>query len=973
MNNEILLKALGAVGKSYTEFYYCSLAKNTIIDMKNALSDKNNETEEKQYDVYIRNYIRKLVHPESIKYVQGMTNADYLKVVLSDADSTSVFQYKKHVDDDYINVEMKISVVSFTNGVVDEIILKEYEVNYDEYNDNVKDIEKKYHKAIMASLRSERKANEANLQNVRFINLISNDADAVIYVNLKEDSFSLFKTNKLEGVFPVAGKYSDVIEAYISKFVHINYQQLLRNKLSCNILSDNVPLGSKKGYSVEFIRIIDDKSEWARAVVYSLKSQDGQVVEAALTIKSIEHEMQEKRRLDILNLIGEDYNTVFTLDTIVGDEDWPIHFSSKPKDFDTVNTFTYTKFAEVFLEKYIHPDDEEKFRQNFDKTVVLESIRRTGLHLFVVKRKKNKSYGWSEWRFVRMPNAPGTILVQERDVTERVEAERLREEIEERQVRDILNVFTRPYFHIEYYDLEQREFYIVDMEKTKLIKYDYENLYEKLRTDLDKMISEEYRDKLIKMHSIDYMCDKISNGVSRVEYEYKNNKEGKPTTWARVNAVFVTNSKGEPLSAVVGYIDVTEKKKEEEKLQQKEIEYQHSLQKALEEANRANMAKSTFLSNMSHDIRTPMNTILGMAQIADLSIKNRVDSEECIATVEDCVRKIDMSSKHLLDLISGVLDMSRIETGNLKLKNNKFTIDELLNRINSIIMPQAHSKGIIYNVNRESLVHRCFVGDMTRLSQVLLNILGNSVKFTDKGRIDLELYEKEFDNDRVTLNIICSDTGRGMREEFIPQIFDTFTQEERNDSEYYTGSGLGMAITKSVIEMMDGSIEVRSKLGEGTTFDIVISLQIQDEDKPNNSDDVNIENEENSILYGKKILVAEDIELNSEVIKILVEMHGGEVDIAENGQIAYERFRDNSPETYDFILMDIRMPVMDGYMATKAIRAIDRDDAKTIPIVAMSADAFEDNVREAIESGMNAHVAKPVQIAILESTLRELL
>lgn len=528
----------------------------------------------------------------------------------------------------------------------------------------------------------------------------------------------------------------------------------------------------------------------------------------------------------------------------------------------------------------------------------------------------------------------------------------------------------------------------------------------------------------------------------------------------------------------------------------KELERNAALADALDQAEAASAAKTAFLSSMSHEIRTPMNAIIGLNSIA-------LSNPELPDETRDCLEKISASTDHLLHLINNILDMSRIESGRMLIRNEEFSFRSMLEQINTMIDGQCQEKGLSYKCGINGHVNDYYIGDDMRLMQVLLNILGNAVKYTPApGTVSFYVETlREFDGN-ASLRFTIKDTGIGMDKDFLPRVFGAFEQEEETRSDKYGSTGLGMAISKRIVEMMNGDIEVESEKGKGSCFTVTVTLRISDKEssateiRPQDIrvlvidddpealkhaklvlDEVGIlsdtctdgqealemlkigearheaynmilvdwkmpdpdgievtrkirrqftdnaaiiiltaynweEIEEEAMdagvdsfmtkplfassvlsvfskaisaklmneqapkkadLNGKHILVAEDILINAEIMKKLLGARGMEVDHAENGQIAVDMFKDNPEGTYDAILMDIRMPVLDGLGATEAIRKLDRPDAKTIPIIAMTANAFDEDVQKSLQAGLNAHLSKPVEPELLFETLETMI
>jgi signal transduction histidine kinase/CheY-like chemotaxis protein len=383
-------------------------------------------------------------------------------------------------------------------------------------------------------------------------------------------------------------------------------------------------------------------------------------------------------------------------------------------------------------------------------------------------------------------------------------------------------------------------------------------------------------------------------------------------------------------------------------------------ERARRQAEAASRAKSNFLSHMSHDIRTPINGIIGMTHIAERHLDDPIK-------LQDCMNKINDSSDHLLSLINDVLDMSRIESGKVSMAHEPLDMPETLRGCTTILEGGLLKRNLNLRCEFEAFEHPYLLGDALHLRQILINILGNAVKFTpDGGHILFQVQEVYADAERATYRFVVEDTGIGMSEEFRGKIFEAFSQEDGGIRSEYKGTGLGMAITKQFVEMMGGTITVESKLNVGSCFTVEIAFEI-DQDSQHDQPAVV---EEAASLEGMRILLVEDNALNLEIAQEILEDEGVQVTTAMDGQQAVERFAAAPPGTFHLILMDIMMPVMNGCEASRAIRASDRPDAETVPIIAMSANAYEQDVAQAMEAGMNDHIAKPIDIDKLLAALK---
>ena len=605
------------------------------------------------------------------------------------------------------------------------------------------------------------------------------------------------------------------------------------------------------------------------------------------------------------------------------------------------------------------------------------------------------------------------------------------------------------------------------------------------------LLHPEDRERVLKEYN-ETISDYTGQKTYDVEYRLRTKNRG--YRWYRAVGKPTRRPDGSPITYIGVFIDITEQKEMIQKL----AEQQESLNVALEEANQANKAKTAFLSNMSHEIRTPMNAIIGLDRIA---LNDPAISE----TTREYLEKIGLSAQHLLSIINDILDMSRIESGRITVNNEEFSFAKLLAQVNTIISGQCRDKGLEYECRVKGTVGDYYIGDDMKLRQVLINILGNAVKFTPSGgSVTLVVESAARFNGKSTLRFIISDTGIGMSPEFLPRLFDAFSQEDSSSTSRFGSTGLGMAITRNLVELMNGTVSVESEQHKGTTFTVTVTLI--DSDRKNapeeetvihphelcvlvidddpiacehaqlvlgqvgvncekalsgaeglqmakvryarrepynlilvdwrmpdmdgvettrriravvgaetpviiltsyNWDDIEEEAKAAGVdtfvakplfagavldefrevfkkkntelaraaadLKGRRVLLAEDVRVNAEIMIMMLSMREMEADLAENGRIAVEKFEEHEAGYYDAVLMDMRMPEMDGLEATRRIRAMNRPDAKNIPIIALTANAFDEDVQQSMQAGLNAHLSKPVEPEALFQTLEELI
>ena len=523
-----------------------------------------------------------------------------------------------------------------------------------------------------------------------------------------------------------------------------------------------------------------------------------------------------------------------------------------------------------------------------------------------------------------------------------------------RLIHSLTNVFLDVYE----LDLETELIHIIRTEQDDMRLLKTEEIdFSTFKRFLLQNVPEEKKKKLEEEFETERICARIQE-ISIVEREFQKWYEHS-TSWFRIQFILsMTREKKRPIVTVtVMNIDDLKRLQEEQN---------KALLSAYESARQASRAKSDFLANMSHDIRTPMNAIMGMSTIARRNIH---DPEK----LEDCLNKIDASSKHLLSLINSVLDMSKIESGKVVFVEEVFQLDQMIEDIKRIVQPQAEKKDIQFTGEYETLQGVMVKSDPIRIRQVLLNIVGNAIKFTpEKGKVHCSGFKVLSIYDGYsTFEFTCEDNGIGMDQEFVDKIFQPYERSKNVTSNEIEGSGLGMFISKNIVEMMNGEIYVESKKGEGTKFTVIFHLkEISEQPEKEKTE----QNEEAQIAFdamkGKRILLVEDNDMNREIAQEFLTEEGILVENAVNGKEAVEKMEQSSLYYYDLILMDIQMPVMNGYEASAAIRRMDREDSG-LPIIAMTANAFSDDIRQAKEAGMNEHIAKPIDVSVMFSVLSD--
>lgn len=467
------------------------------------------------------------------------------------------------------------------------------------------------------------------------------------------------------------------------------------------------------------------------------------------------------------------------------------------------------------------------------------------------------------------------------------------------------------------------------------------------------------------------LIEQFEKGITKLEAEYYTQSKNK---YIRATSLMSRRTDDGHILGFVFASDITELRMEEERKKKEILEAKLALEEAYEAANRASAAKSDFLSRMSHDIRTPMNGIIGMTAIA----KAHMDDAQRVA---DCLDKITVSSKYLLGLINQVLDMSKIESGKLDLNEEEFNISGLVEDLITMIKPQMAKKRHELIVTDNGIKHELVVGDSQHIQQCFVNLMSNAAKYTpDGGRIRFSFAEKQTNNPMVgCYEFVFEDNGIGMSEEFQRRIFEPFSRADDARVQKIQGTGLGMAITRNIVQMMDGSIDIDSEQGKGTKITVTIYLKLPGSGSHlaglNKASEqgvpATIEGLANENFSGKRALLVEDNELNAEIAGEILGAAGIEIDYAKDGKEAVDIMSSVEAGYYDIIFSDIQMPVMNGYEAARAIRALPGDYPKNVPIVAMTANAFAEDVRAAMDAGMNEHIMKPIDIKQIAGVLRK--
>ena len=640
--------------------------------------------------------------------------------------------------------------------------------------------------------------------------------------------------------------------------------------------------------------------------------------------------------------------------------------AEEPEEIIYANKPTFDIFGCADLEEFkaltgytfrgmVHPDDYDRISVSIVQQIDESEDKMDYAEYRIIRRDGKIRWVDDYGHYCETKAYGGIYVVFISDITEKREAldDARKAEAQYRQIASdrltyekVAKALAGDYFSI----------YIVDPDTDKFVECSATEEYDELgiekfgedffslsREKMKQLMFEEDLDRILRVfHKEKIMSILERDGIFTMKYRLL---VGNVPTWVSLKATLLEDQDGRHLIIGTNNIDAQMKR---------ELEYQQSAAEA-----RTN-ARNDFLANMSHDIRTPMNAIVGYTNIA----KSRGNEPGVVA---DALEKIGSSSHYLLSLINDILDISKIENGKMQVSMAPCNLEDIFRRIEDITALQARNKSLNITYSHESIRHFKVRADELRIEQVLVNIVSNAIKYTPEGgSVDLIAAEEPGEGNRNLYRFIIRDTGIGISEDYLPHIFESFTREEKTTINRIQGTGLGLAISARVVELMGGTISVRSAVGEGSEFTVELELESTDRDETGG------EHEDGEVnLAGRRVLLVEDNEINAEIACLILEQYGIEAERADNGQARLNQVRQHEDGYYDAVLMDIQMPVMNGYEATRESRALEGEYYKTLPIIAMSANAYDEDVKDCLAAGMNAHIAKPFEPDDLVKILQE--
>ncbi|MBQ7534663.1 MAG: response regulator [Stomatobaculum sp.] len=622
-----------------------------------------------------------------------------------------------------------------------------------------------------------------------------------------------------------------------------------------------------------------------------------------------------------------------------------------PATGDDIITFARTRF-----EEFIYPDDRRHFLDNFVKEDILKTLDEHGIFTLTFRFLFPEGPTHVLLKITRMIEEEARhVVIGISSIDEEMKAQEAMEEahhaMEEAHSASMTYSRVAQALAGDYFSI-----YVVDPVTDDFFQYSTTEDFDKLgvetkgtdffnlsRENMSRLIFDGDRERFMAIFKKDRIMSILERDGS-FTMKYRLMFDGNPV-FVSLKATLMEDSHGKHL--IIGTNNIDAQMKREQAYQQQMAEARTS-------------ARNDFLANMSHDIRTPMNAIVGYTNIA----RSRKDDPEAVM---DALEKIGSSSHFLLSLINDILDISKIESGKMQLSTAPCDLAAIFRRIEDITALQAKDKSLRITYCHDTVRHYMVMGDELRIEQVLINIISNAIKYTPSGKtVDLIAEEYPGEGKVNKYRFIVRDTGMGISEDYLPHIFESFTREQNTTINRVQGTGLGLSITAKVVELMKGTISVKSVLGEGSEFTVELDLEAMEEEKETAAE-AGIETD----LSGRRILLVEDNFVNAEIAAIILEQYGVKVDVAENGRAGYEKIQAAGPGVYDAVLMDIQMPVMNGYEATRAIRALGGEYYTGIPVIAMSANAYDEDVKDCLAAGMNAHIAKPFQPEALIKLLCE--
>ena len=1036
------IRAYHLLTDKYDSIYYCDIEKDECI---NICKDKSEEAAFEKTSAMLNQYALSVVSEDkSIIF----TLAQNLRAVLEENEGKYKAAFRRYND----NGEIRYFEISIT----------------EDKNDS--------NKAVIA-FKNIHKSGMLRRRQKEIIAGFASEYVRLFLVNLDDDSYAEYvnfeNTDELNGIFEERSCFSDAMKKYLEQFVHPDDKDRMYSYLDYDFVKSI--LNKKRNDRILYRRNCGGEWKWFEQNIIKIEDYGDVheiVIGFAMRDEEIQRELSQKTKLkqnlEIIEALAADYSSVYLID-IEKDKVEPYTMNSETKHKMSEvfsKSSNYTEAFESYVNHFVYEPDRKMMIDSGDKANIISRLSQSQSFSVVYRGMQNGEIVFCEMKYVKTGNKDDI-----KDVAlgfAYKDEEIMRQYLNERLYSEYISAFM--------VNLREDKYRIYKQPETTFAMNRRDRIWSQAMASFASECDPEYYELIKNIGTPEFLRQELAD-VDRREYLYRNRFSSNP--WRRAVVMVLDREDGVPCDIIVTFTEIDDyQAKIEDQKRQLELQRQQ-LEQALSLAQSANRAKTTFLNNMSHDIRTPMNAIIGFTELASRHIDNPEQ-------VQDFLSKISKSSEHLLSLINDVLDMSRIESGKMQIEVNDENLSDIIHGLSSIIAADVRKKNIDFTIDISEVSDENIVCDKLRLNQVLLNILSNAVKFTpDSGKVMMKISEKASDKkDTAIFEFIIKDTGIGMSREFIKKVYDPFTRVKSSTISGIQGTGLGMTITKNIVEMMHGDIDVESEEGKGTTVTVNLEFPIKETENVNDtfrgiktlvdikdeefetyisnmlgkmgmcvslykgeitpqympdviilenaSDDIEqianisgkdipiiaiisdsmsykdnegetsnikaflnkpvfkldiiealskcvgknisamVHEEEmyKEIFSGKKVLLVEDNELNREIANDILIENGFEVTNAVNGLDALQKIKNATEGQFDIVLMDVQMPVMDGYEATKEIRALNTK-ISTIPIIAMTANAFEEDRQNAFHAGMNDHIAKPIDIKKLNDTLKK--
>lgn len=920
---------------SFVSAYYINLEtrKMFIFHQEIQMTQKYKETE--NYLAFFKEYISSDIINEDKPAISEIIQPEYIKKRLSSEPQYSIVVQEK-INENSRWLEFDIMRADDKENAIIAV------------------------KDVTASRISERQRERS--QNI--ITALSDDYIFVAYKSIDSNEIELIRTNSF---FENALKNFEIKD---NKIQYVHFAQCIKNLVSSKDVQNfdfqtnrerirNV-LEDSGHYFVDFRIEFNGKTEWNR-IDYVLDKKTNNTV---LGLRNVEDEIQQqkqlKRTLDIVNILSDAYTGLYYLNLT---ENFGIILSNDVlNESSNINKeINYSDLQENFksiAEKLIHPDDRDNFLRQMNFETIKNKLSNKRSESFIFRRLYDGIYKYTEMKIAKA-EAESAIPINIAIGFVEIDA-RYRLEMEQKaninRIMALSNEFESIFdvdFDSENYTISLKKDFFIEQLVREFNLISTQKFFQDISSAINLFVHRDDQKKMRRYLSKEILLE-MFNKMTSIETDFRCVLKDK-SLWYKIKIVRGNNWPNEH-KMLAGIFNNDDYRK-------REMEYQEQLQNALEQAQAASRAKTGFLNSVSHDIRTPMNAIIGFTNLANKHIEDT-------ALVKDYLSKISKSSDHLLSLINDVLDMSHIESGKMVLNEQCENLPNIINTLVIILQADLDAKNMNFHLDYSDIKNENILCDRLRLNQILLNLISNAVKYTEKnGSISVLVLEKEDPNpDYRIYEFHIDDNGIGISKEFLPTIYDPFTRVQSSTVSGIQGSGLGMAITKKLVNIMGGVLDIQSQEYVGTK----VTLQLRFQVNKNHSGICVEENyTEAASLDGKKVLLVEDNALNREIAIALLEDFGLIISSAENGLIAVDMMSHAQKGDFDIILMDIQMPVMDGIEATRKIRTLPNKEIADIPIIALTANAFEEDRNTAIEAGMNDHVSKPIKIKNLITVLKK--